>query len=121
MKRRSVLFTFFAILVVLAACTSVEINGTDMPEITPEEHVATVETKDILVEELDPTPTQILVTPTPKPQIIEAVVWQEYPQIPFLNFHRFTPRLIDEETGTLMQLESSRQSFKSFMTRGGIP
>lgn len=118
MKRRSVLFTFFAILVILAACTSGEINGTDIPEITPEEYVATVETKDVLVEELDPTPTQILVTPTPEPQIIEAVVWQEDPQIPILNFHRFTPRLIDEETGTLMQLNKFKAIIQGLYDAG---
>lgn len=104
MNRTDVLFTISAILIVIAACTSVELNVTDTPEPIPDKLVVTIETKNAFAEEVDQTPTPMAATAAPEPQIIEAVVWHENPQIPILNFHRFTPRLIDQETGTLMQL-----------------
>ncbi len=38
---------------------------------------------------------------------------------PILNFHRFTPRLIDEETGTLMQLEKFKAIIQELYDAGG--
>lgn len=104
MRKISVLFTILVILLVLVGCTLVKTQVTETAESIPDERVETITTNETVSDEPDHTPTAISATLTAEPQIIEAVVWQEKPQIPILNFHRFTPRLIDQETGTLMQL-----------------
>ena len=72
--------------------------------------VSSLETPGHLPNEDVPPPAEHIITaepsPTPQPITLNAVVWKENPSIPILNFHRFSHRPQDEETGTLMRLSN---------------
>lgn len=57
-------------------------------------------------------------TPTPEPIKVRALLWEENPQIPIINFHGFTPRRYDEETGTVMYLWNFQSIIKRLYDAG---
>lgn len=108
-KPSIMLLSVIILLILLPSCKNVAGQGPELNLPKPQVHQG-----DNDVHTAFPTDTpQPTLAPTPDPIIVEALVWEENPQIPILNFHNFTHRQTDEETGTIMYLSN----FKSIIER----
>lgn len=132
MKKLCTICLLLLIAVVLLSCRPTAINQSKEPATTsilagealkaeaPEiSHLAKPNEPE---NKIFPTPVEHKVTvepsPTPPPVNLNAVVWTVNPRVPILNFHRFSHRWEDEETGTLMRLSNFQSIIKRLYDAG---